>query len=68
MEKGSSSWSAALPFESHGFAPHMSAFRDALCLRYGWQPERLPTRVTVVMPLLSAMHSIVKRCFSNNKA
>ena len=43
-EKGSSSWLTALPLESHGFALHKSSFRDALCLRYGWQPERLPTR------------------------
>ena len=43
-EKGSSSWLTPLPLESHGFALHKSSFRDALCLRYGWQPERLPTR------------------------
>ena len=42
-EKGSSSWLVALPIESHGFSLHKGAFRDALCLRYGWQPPLLPT-------------------------
>ena len=30
----------------HGFSLHKSAFRDALCLRYGWQPQLLPTTCT----------------------
>ena len=42
-QKGSSSWLVALPIESHGFALHKSAFCDAICLRYGWQPPLLPT-------------------------
>ena len=32
-EKGSSSWLCALPIAEHGFALHISAFRDANCLR-----------------------------------
>ena len=28
--------------EEHGFALHKSAFRDAICLRYGWLPSGLP--------------------------
>ena len=35
-EKGISSWLATLPIDEHGFALHKGAFRDALCLRYGW--------------------------------
>ena len=41
--KCSSSWLVALPIENHGFSLHKEAFRDALCLRYGWQPSLLPT-------------------------
>lgn len=39
---GASSWLAARPIESHGFALHKGAFRDALALRYGWEPINLP--------------------------
>ena len=35
-ESGSSSWLMVLPLTEHGFALHKGAFRDALCLRYGW--------------------------------
>ena len=41
-QKGVSSWLNALPIARHGFALHKSAFRDAICLRYGWQPPLLP--------------------------
>ena len=41
-EKGSSSWLTALPIVDQSFALHKGAFRDALCLRYGWQPQLLP--------------------------
>ncbi|CAM1309822.1 Uncharacterised protein r2_g1998 [Pycnogonum litorale] len=41
-EKGASSWLTALPIRDHGFTLHKSAFRDALCLRYGWIPKNLP--------------------------
>ncbi len=45
-EKGSSSWLAALPIESHGFSLHQGAFRDAISLRYacGWLPPHLPSK------------------------
>ena len=36
QEKGSSSWLSVLPLEEHGFYLHKGEFRDALCLRYGW--------------------------------
>ncbi len=42
-EKGTSSWLSALPITEHGFALHKGAFRDALCLRYGWRPPNLPS-------------------------
>ena len=41
-EKGSSSWLTALPLTSDGFALHKGDFRDAFCLRFGWQPSSLP--------------------------
>ena len=44
MEKGASNWLSALPLREHGFALHKAAFRDALCLRYGWRPPNLPER------------------------
>ena len=34
------------PLEVHGFSLHKSTFHDALCLRYGWQPQLLPTTCT----------------------
>ena len=43
QEKGASSWLTALPVEEFGFVLHKGAFRDALALRYGWQPLRSPT-------------------------
>ena len=43
-EKGASTWLSPLAFEEHGFALHKGAFCDALCLRYGWQPTRLPSQ------------------------
>ena len=42
-EKRASSWLSALPIAEHGFALHKGAFKDALCLRYGWHPPRLPS-------------------------
>jgi len=42
-EKGASSWLSTVPIAEHGFALHKGAFRDALCLRYGWRPPGLPT-------------------------
>ena len=42
-EKGASSWLTALPIIDHGFSLHKGAFRDALCLRYNWNPPLLPS-------------------------
>ena len=43
-EKGASSWLSALPMEELGCTLHKSDFRDALCLRYGWQLTNLPSK------------------------
>lgn len=42
--KGASNWLTAVPLECHGFVLHKGAFLNALCLRYGWMPEKLPTK------------------------
>ena len=41
-EKGAFSWVTVLPIDEHGFVLHKGAFRDALCLRYGWSIQKLP--------------------------
>ena len=43
-EKGSSTWLTVLPLSEHGFALHKGTFHDALALRYGWIPDRLPSK------------------------
>lgn len=42
-ERGASSWLSVLPLTSLGLTLHKGAFRDALCLRYGWTPAQLPS-------------------------
>ena len=41
-KKGASSWLTTLPIEEFGFCLHKGAFADALALRYGWTPSRIP--------------------------
>ena len=43
QEKGSSTWLSVIPLRSHGYHLHKGAFRDSLCLRYGWDPPALPS-------------------------
>ena len=43
QEKGASSWLTALPLEEFGLTLHKGAFRDAIALRYGWQPLHTPS-------------------------
>ena len=43
-EKGASNWLAVLPVDEHGFYLHKTAFRDAICLRFGWKPDQLPEK------------------------
>ena len=40
-EKGASSWLVTTPYAKYGFNLHKQAFRDTLCLKYGWTPARL---------------------------
>ena len=43
-DKGASHWLTVLPVTSHGFSLPKSAFCDALCMRYNWQPpDHLPS-------------------------
>ena len=42
QEKGASSWLTSLPLDEFGFSLSKWAFRDALALRYGWQPSNIP--------------------------
>ena len=42
--KGASNWLSVLPVAEHGFYLHKTAFRDAICLRFGWRPDRLPEK------------------------
>ena len=44
MEKGASSWLSVLPLDDHNFSLHKGAFRDAICLRYGWKPLNTPAK------------------------
>ena len=41
QEKDASTWLIALPIQDHGFTLYKSAFWDALCLKYGWEPKDL---------------------------
>ena len=50
-EKGASAWVSALPVDEHRFYLHKGDFRDALCLRYGWQITNLPLHCACGEPL-----------------
>ena len=41
-EKGASNWLSVLPLQEYNFSLHKTAFHDAVALRYGWDPARLP--------------------------
>ena len=43
QQKGAPSWLTSLPIEQHGFVLHKGALTNAICLRYGWTPPRLPS-------------------------
>ena len=44
LEKGASSWLTALPLEEFNLTLHKGAFRDAIALRYSWQPINVPSK------------------------
>ena len=56
-EKGSSIWLSTLPLENNGFALHRSEFKDAVALKYGWTPERLPLKCACDTPF-SVEHAL----------
>ena len=58
QEKGSSAWLTVLPMTEHGFLLHKGEFRDALCLRYGWNLSHLPRSCTCGMPF-SVDHAMI---------
>ena len=43
-EKGASSWLSVLPLDYHNFSLHKGAFKDAICLRYGWKLRNTPIK------------------------
>uniref|UniRef100_A0A1X7V2T7 Reverse transcriptase domain-containing protein n=1 Tax=Amphimedon queenslandica TaxID=400682 RepID=A0A1X7V2T7_AMPQE len=60
-ESGASSWLTALPIKEHSFALHKGAFRDALCLRYGWTPLHLSSHC-VCGSSMSIEHALNCKC------
>ena len=56
-EKGSSIWLTTLPVEKNGFALQRSEFKDAVSLRYGWLPDRLPLKCACSTPF-SVEHAL----------
>ncbi|MDA8002156.1 MAG: reverse transcriptase domain-containing protein, partial [Alphaproteobacteria bacterium] len=57
QEKGASTWLSALPIDSHGFALHKAAFKDALSLRYDWPLENSPSHCSCGQPF-SVEHAL----------
>ena len=60
-EKGASNWLSVLPIDEHGFALHKEGFCHALCLRYGWRPQLLPTHC-VCGQSFSVEHALSCKC------
>ncbi len=56
-ERGASSWLTAIPIAEYEFILHKQAFRDALCIRYGWRPARLPSHCPCGV-VLSVNHTL----------
>ena len=49
-ERGASAWLTAIPLSEFGFSLSKQAFRDALCIRYGWQPANIPSHCSCGNP------------------
>jgi len=60
-ERIASCWLATLPIAEHGFALPKGEFRDALCLRLGWQPMNLPQTCVCGKPF-SVEHAFTCPC------
>ena len=54
-EKGAGSWLTALPLRSYGYSLNKQEFRDAICLRYGWQIPTLHHTVAVAKRTMSTI-------------
>ena len=60
-EKGASTWLTAMPIEEQGFFLYKGDFKDAMALRYGWLPQRLP-KSCVCGQTFSVDHSLTCPC------
>ena len=67
-EKGASTWLTTLPIRAHGFSLHKQAFRDALCIRYGWDPQGLPSHCLWCSVQHHTCLQLPQRSISNNQA
>ena len=57
-EPGASAWLAVLPIEEHGFCLSKGAFRDVLCIRYGWPIPNIALKCACGSPF-SVEHAMV---------
>ena len=60
-EKGASSWLTSLPLEELGFTLHKHTFKDAIALRYGWQPLHTPTTCACGTTFSVGAHTIMSK-------
>ena len=58
-EKGASSWVSVLSIQGQNFHLYKSSFRDALCLRYCWEPSIFHPLVYVANLLLWSIALVV---------
>ena len=60
-KKSASNWLSVLPVAERGFYLNKTAFKDAICLRFGWRPERLPEKC-VCGTSLTVEHALTCNC------